>query len=176
MLSRKVWGRKGSSFFSALNRPDRWGLFLLYKWTNLSCHRRGSREGGKIVLLWLFLFQTIPSTFPNRPYFSLICRKKQAHVVCEWLNETGFLFFSFSFFFFPLCLVRKAVGCGLHVLYITDICHAGISNSNPCETFIPYDLAWQRQEVQKKGPYCSQTGPPSISVLERSEQRWKNSM
>lgn len=44
-------------------------------------------------------------------------------------------------FFFPLCLVRKAVGCVLHVLYITDICHAGISNSNLCETFIPSDLA-----------------------------------
>lgn len=47
-------------------------------------------------------------------------------------------------------LSPEGVGCGLHVLYITDICHAGVSNSNPCETFLPPDRARQRQEVQKE--------------------------
>lgn len=47
-------------------------------------------------------------------------------------------------------LSPEGVECGLHVLYITDICHAGVSNSNPCETFLPSDQAQQRQEVQKE--------------------------
>lgn len=60
--------------------------------------------------------------------------------------------FSFFFFFFPLCLVRKAVGCGLHVLYITDICHAGISNSNPCETFHSFRFGLTKAGGTKEGP------------------------
>lgn len=52
-------------------------------------------------------------------------------------------------------------GCGLHVLYITDICHAGMSNSNPCETFLPSDQARQRQEVQKEASsHAGLRGPP----------------
>lgn len=64
----------------------------------------------------------------------------------------GFLVFCFFFFFFPLCLVRKAVGCGLHVLYITDICHAGISNSNPCETFHSFRFGLTKAGGTKEGP------------------------
>lgn len=41
-----------------------------------------------MVLLWLFLSQTSPSTFPNRPYFSLICRKRQVCAVREGLSGT----------------------------------------------------------------------------------------
>lgn len=51
---------------------------------------------------------------------------------------------------FPFVLSLERVGCGLHVLYITDICHAGVPNSNPCETVLPSDRARRRQEVQKE--------------------------
>lgn len=51
---------------------------------------------------------------------------------------------------FPLCAQPGKGGCGLHVLYITDICHAGVPNSNPCETVLPSDRARRRQEVQKE--------------------------
>lgn len=115
----------------------------------------------------------IPTTFPNRPYFLLIARQK-ASPRGVWMTEWDR--FLFCFVSFPLCYARKAVGCSLHVLYITDLCHAGISNSNPCETFIPSDLAWQRREGYKKGRHCSHTGLLSISVLERSEQRRRNRM
>lgn len=59
-------------------------------------------------------------------YCSLMCRREQVRVLCEWLKGTDFCL-SFFFFFllflfsvFPLCLLRNAVGCGLYVLYITD--------------------------------------------------------
>lgn len=71
---------------------------------------------------------------------------------------------------FPFGLSSEGSRCGLHVLYITDICHAGVSNSNPCETFLPSDLARQRQGVQEEGQCCSHTGLLSVSVLKRSAE------
>lgn len=130
-------------------------------WKNVSCHRRGRRGGGAIVLLQLFLFQMIPPTFPSRPYFSLICRQEQVRVMGAWLSGTGF----------PFVLSPEGVGCGLHVLYITDICHAGVSNSNKCETFLPSDWAQQGRRSRRR-PVLFSRWSAWTSIVKRSEQRW----
>lgn len=132
--------------------------------------QEGKQGGGTTVLLWLFLLSTIPSTFPNWPYCSLM--QERASPCAVWLTGGDRLclgFFTptlvlvlgcFALFCFPLFLLRTAVGCVLCVLYVTDTVLLGHlscwdSQLPPPTPLIPSDLAWQRQEVQKKGQFCS---------------------
>lgn len=142
-------GRSGAEgappfFPKAQNRPHGRGLFFFFFISGhmLFCHRRASRERGNESSA---LVISVPNVSIHLSQSALLLtnwqgKGKSVWCVNEWDRFLGFYFS--SFFFHPLyALLGRQLRCGLHVLYITDICHAEISNLSSGETFVPSGLA-----------------------------------
>lgn len=161
------WSGKVSSFLVALNRPDRWGLSVLCEWTNLRCHRRGSREGAQQFCSGYFYSEQFHPPFPiGLTAHQCAGESKSVCCVSDWREQVLFRFFSPTFvfalgFFSPFVLIKEGSGmCPVCTVYYRHrpagtLVLLGFPAPVPGSTLIPSDLAWQRQEVQKKGGHCS---------------------
>lgn len=138
------WSGKVSSFLVALNRPDRWGLSVLCEWTNLRCHRRGSREGAQQFCSGYFYSEQFHPPFPiGLTAHQCAGESKSVCCVSDWREQVLFRFFSPTFvfalgFFSPFVLIKEGSGmCPVCTVYYRqtpscwDTGPAGISSSSP---------------------------------------------
>lgn len=151
------WSGKVSSFLVALNRPDRWGLSVLCKWTNLRCHRRGGREGERQFCSGYFYSGQFHPPFP----IGLTARwrageSKSVCCVSDWRGQNLFRFFSPLLFllwvFFPFVLIKEGSGmCPVCTVYYRHR-PAGISTSSPWLCSHSFRFGLTKAGGTKEGP------------------------